>query len=181
MLNFLSRNNHKDKVWNDIEYFDDNWKHRIQKLSEYIEKDSKIVCDIGCGEQWLKLYLNEGIKYLPVDYKKRTPEVIQCDLNNFELPSVEHLSDVVFCSGVIEYLNDVEWFVKSLNKSKKVIISYCTLEKFPNLKMREKFTWKNHFSLFEILQIFLKYDFILTKLDVINKNTAFCFINKRFC
>jgi len=167
-----------NKNWQDNEYFDEVWKERIKELVSYIDIEDYKLCDIGCGEQWTKEFLPKTIKYIPIDYISRSVDTIVCDLNKKELPDCKSMENVVLCSGVLEYIVDIDWFVNSLVKTDKVIASYCTLEKFSNLKIRKQYAWKNNLTLEEFLQLFLKKGFILSKMNIINNNSTFCFLKK---
>ena len=69
----------------------------------------------------------------------------------------------------------IQMIAKSLDKTDKVICSYCTLEKIPNLKTRSIYAWKNNLTLFDFISIFLKNSFIVEKMDEVNNNTTFNF------
>ena len=71
--------------WKDIEYFDDKWKLRIDKMSKYIERNDSVM-DLGCGKMWLKKHLHETNLYIPVDYKNRGEGTIICEFNKNEFP-----------------------------------------------------------------------------------------------
>ncbi|MBK9568932.1 MAG: hypothetical protein IPO53_02690 [Chitinophagaceae bacterium] len=43
----------KEKKWQDIEYFDDKWKERIEQMARFIKNGSSVI-DLGCGPMWLK-------------------------------------------------------------------------------------------------------------------------------
>ncbi len=168
----------KEKIWQENEYFDEIWKERIEKLISYVDNEDYQLCDIGCGEQWTKEFLPENIKYIPVDYTKRTFDTIVCDLNKKELPSTDIMKNVVLCSGVLEYIVDLDWFVSSLKNTDKVITSYCILERFPSIKIRNRYSWKNNLTLEELITLFIKNGFVLSELDIVNNNHVFCFLKK---
>ncbi len=62
------------------------------------------VGDYGGGRQDLRALLPEGWNYTPYDHLPRTPETVVCDFNEDPLPAARH--DVIFCLGVLEYLDD---------------------------------------------------------------------------
>lgn len=158
--NFLKLfKNEKKAEWKDIEYFNEAWKVRIEEMSEYIEEKDKII-DLGCGEMWLKEYLNNTNQYFPVDYKDRGEGTLVCDFNEYEYPDVK--ANIAFVSGCLEYINDYHWFVKqiSINQT-KCILSYCTREEFPDIKDRERRTWVNHLAKDDVIKLFLDNNFNL--------------------
>lgn len=60
------------------------------------------VGDYGCGRQALRELLPQGWNYTPYDHLARTPDTVVCDFNRDPLPLARH--DVIFCLGVLEYL-----------------------------------------------------------------------------
>lgn len=147
------------KHWKDIEYFDSKWKNRIKLMSEYIDEGSKIL-DLGCGKMWLKEFITEKESYIPVDYVFRGEETIVCDFNMYQYPVV--IADTAFVSGCLEYVKDYKWFITEICKQhEKCILSYCTIEYFPENKMRKNLTWNNHLSKEDILMLFKENNFNL--------------------
>lgn len=161
------------KEWKNIEYFDKAWKKRLELMSKYLSK-GKVVTDLGCGEMWLKEYLNENI-YFPVDYKKRNSDTIICDFNKKQFPSNE--SDIAFISGCLEYIEDVAWFVEKIaQKNSECILSYCSLDYFPNRQNRLNLAWKNHYTRENIINIFQDNSFKLISEKITeSKNHIFYF------
>jgi hypothetical protein len=156
-LNYFRKN--KTISWKNIEYFDPNWKKRIKDMSEFIDSGSTII-DLGCGEMWLKEFITGNEVYIPVDYKSRGDGTVVCDFNKYEYPRID--ADVAFVSGCLEYIKDYEWFIENICiNQKKCILSYCTIEDFPQIPQRTEFTWVNHLSEFQIIKLFEKYSFKL--------------------
>lgn len=148
------------KKWQDIEYFDIAWKNRIRAMASLI-KGEKSVLDLGCGEMWLKESLDSDVKYYPVDYVSRSKDVIVCDFNKKEFPQIE--VDVVFVSGCLEYVRDVDWFLDCISKATNVLIlSYCALENVPNKERRKKNCWVNDMKLEELKQKIVKRGYTLS-------------------
>ena len=144
--------------WKNNEYFDAEWKKRIEKMSIYIE-NGEVVTDLGCGQMWLKKYIKNNT-YYPVDYTRRGRDTVICDFNKYQFPN--NKSNVAFVSGCLEYIEDVNWFVEKISETNdKCILSYCTTEYFPNKENRISFAWKNHFSKNEIISLFKKNYFYL--------------------
>lgn len=162
-------------TWQSLEYFDEGWIERIKLLSSYLNSDNLTVCDMGCGKQWLKEHLPQSVTYIPVDYVARTSDTIVCDFDKREMPDQSLLNDVVFCSGILEYIDDIDWFISSISSAKKIIASYCTIEKFPNLKLRESYAWRNNYSSHELISKFIKAGFVLKKIDIVINNSTYCF------
>jgi hypothetical protein len=162
-----------EKLWSKPEEFDETWKRRISVMASHIKIPGR-VADFGCGMMWLEGILPTANSYVPVDYIRRDDRTIVLDLNRDPLPAFN--AEVAFLSGVLEYVNDVEAFARSLSSAgfRQIIFSYCTLEHFGDLRKRAELNWVSHKSIFELLHIFLK-DFSLTALDDVNRNTIFVF------
>lgn len=148
--------------WKDIEYFDESWKIRIRSMSELIENEKKIM-DLGCGKMWLKDYLSDDATYYGCDYVERDDTTIVCDFNKLQFPV--NCVDLIFVSGCLEYIENVEWFIGMVSKHcSSLIISYCTVELNPDIKSRKALGWKNHLALHELLGILLANGFALFRI-----------------
>ena len=167
----------KQKKWKDIEYFDPVWKDRIQMMAKLIPSNKKVL-DLGCGEMWTKQFLQDGCTYYPVDYTNRgNQSIIICNFNKYEFPEIE--VDFCFVSGCLEYVSDFEWFIKQIsNVSQSCVISYCTLEKFPDLQKRKNRTWSNHLTKDALIKQFLNVGFKLIHEDITNSNNTIFLFNK---
>jgi hypothetical protein len=163
-------------LWSQKEEFDARWKKRIEVMASYIDIPG-IVADLGCGMMWLEPCLKEGNTYLPIDYIKRDERTFVVDLNKRPLPPLS--ASVGFLSGVLEYISDLRGFLDYLQESKldKIILSYCTLENIPDLRMRKSLNWVNNESIYFLLSAFTRqYD--LTAIEDVNQNTVMVFNRK---
>ncbi len=163
-------------LWSQKEEFDARWKKRIEVMASYIDIPG-IVADLGCGMMWLEPFLKEGNTYLPIDYIKRDERTVVVDLNKRPLPPLS--ASVGFLSGVLEYISDLRGFLDYLQESKldKIILSYCTLENIPDLRMRKSLNWVNNESIYFLLSAFTRqYD--LTAIEDVNQNTVMVFNRK---
>ena len=168
---------HKNN-WKDIEYFDDSWKNRIAEMASFLEKE-QIILDLGCGMQWLKEFLPAGAKYYPIDYISRSDDTIICDFNKHEFPNIH--ADVAFVSGVLEYIDDYKWFIDSISRFCTVaIVSYCSVEGFPDIQMRRSLSWVNDLKLKDLITLFNEYCMELVDTTVYDRNNIFKFIRKRY-
>jgi hypothetical protein len=176
MLSKINSYFSRQKEWHDQEYFDPAWKNRIEQMCRHIDKNDMQVCDFGCGQAWTKQYIPNNLKYYGIDYISRNTETIVCDINKKELPDIEIMNDVIFCSGFIEYIEDTDWFFNSITPhAKKIILSYCGLKEFPKLSLRKKLAWKNHLYTTDIIENILQYGFALTYCDHENKYSILTF------
>lgn len=171
---FWFRKKDKVKTWQDIEYFNESWKNRIKQMTQYISPNS-IVLDLGCGQMWTNEFLPINCKYIAVDYIKRDEKSIVCDFNQHQFTDIN--ADIAFVSGCFEYVVDYNWFVNKIaTYCNACVISYCTLEAFPNLQERKGLTWVNHLTKAEFINLFLNANFTLEKEDTTQtNNTIFIF------
>ena len=143
----------RNRSWEKIEYFDHSWKKRIEVMASFIAPGESVI-DLGCGKMWLKPLLNNNT-YWPVDYKYRDESTVLANFNKHEYPDIR--ADVAFLSGTLEYIEDYEWFVRQVSsRSNRCIVSYCTTECYPDLKMRIRKAWKSHLSRSSLLGLFAK-------------------------
>jgi len=137
--------------WEDLEYFDEGWKARIQEMARFIAPGESIV-DLGCGRMWLKAFIYAN-NYYPVDYKPRGETTSVADFNRGEFPSI--WTDVAFVSGTLEYVKDYSWFIRQISlHARRCIVSYCTTECYPDFRERRRRAWKNHLSRLALIETF---------------------------
>lgn len=149
LINKIFRPEH---TWQEIEYFSEKWKNRIQHMASFMNDNDQSVMDLGCGETWLKEYIGDR-KYIGVDYTKRDETTLVCDFNKWEFPNEK--VDVVFISWCLEYIIQPEEFLQKVAKTAdKVIISYCALEDNPKLKVRRNIGWKNDLTKLDLIRMF---------------------------
>ena len=163
-------------LWSRKEEFDTRWKKRIEVMASFIDIPGP-VADLGCGMMWLEPLLKKENTYMPIDYIKRDERTVVVDLNKRPLPPLS--ASVGFLSGVLEYITDLRGFLEYLQDSnlKKVILSYCTLENIPDLRMRKSLNWVNTESIYFLLSAFTpRYN--LTAIEDANQNTVMVFDRK---
>ena len=161
-----------------MEYFDEEWKGRVLIMSSFIPPGTLSVIDLGCGKMWLKEFLPAGCAYIGVDYTYRGENSLVYDLNQYQYPEIT--ADVIFLSGVLEYINDHEWLIKKIATScKMAIISYCSTDHFPLLKQRRQLHWVNDLSERDIIDLFSKNQMILKEdTETPSRNSIFVFENE---
>jgi 2-polyprenyl-3-methyl-5-hydroxy-6-metoxy-1,4-benzoquinol methylase len=170
--------NKKTETWKDIEYFDESWIKRIKEMSGFITP-SESVMDLGCGQMWLSSFLDASNKYYPVDYTYRSDNTIIADFNKNQFPDLN--VDVVFASGILEYIDNPKWFVKKISDCcKKCIISYCTIEYHPSIRNRRNLKWVNDLTFKDIENLFKENNMILENNLLLDTNSTI-FIFKKLC
>lgn len=97
------------------------WTDRNFKIASQISPN-KSVLDLGCGSKDLLKYIRPS-KYVGIDYNNKFSD-IQVNFNqDFLLPSRNW--DYVICSGLLEYIVNVDKFFSSISRSGKTyIITY---------------------------------------------------------
>ncbi len=146
-------------------------------MAAYIDKTGT-VADFGCGMMWLEQFLGEGNTYLPIDYIRRDERTVVADFNNDPFPKVS--GEVAFLSGSLEYVKDLKGFIQNLTAADfpQIVISYCTLEKNPDMRARRALNWVSHESIFSVLEMFCD-QYCLTKIDNgVEANTIMVFRKK---
>lgn len=116
--------------WENIEYFSD-WSDRSEAMSKLINPSCRTLLDLGCGEGFIRKYIDPNITYYGCDYTKRDSDTIVCDLAVGEYPQIN--VDVVFIAGVLEYLSNWDQVLsESCKRAKQVVLSYSTTESAPD-------------------------------------------------
>lgn len=147
-------------TWTKEYKYTDYMKNRISCLiSEINLSNINSFMDLGCGMQWAREFLPKRIKYFPVDALKNLETTIVKDFNQGEF--LEEYVDICMCSGVIEYIYDIDNFISNISKySNYVIGSYHFREDCPEMVD----PWVNRFTLIELMFAFEKRGFVLEKL-----------------
>lgn len=144
--------------WQDIEYFDESWKARIEIMARYIPEGASVV-DLGCGKMWLR-EIKKGLRYTGVDYVDRGPGCLVADLNQDEFPPIS--AEVAFLSGCLEYIERPERLIDRIGRcASACILSYCLLDDHPNLASRRGYGWVSHLTRGELVAMFERSGFVV--------------------
>lgn len=159
--------------WSNIESLSLNWEGRTKMMSEMIEPNS-VVLEFGAGRMGLKKYLPKDSVYIPSDLVSRSEEMIACDLNDKNFPFIDHY-DVVFLSGVFEYIHDVPNLIAKLkNITNEIICSYATIELNDVDRLNQG--WVNGYNEDAFCNLFLNSGFSVEKKDYWHNQVIFKFI-----
>lgn len=98
------------------------------------------VADFGCGNERLRDVLARRLArphaYQGYDLRVQTPAAIAMDLAR-ELPTTAF--DVVFCLGLLEYIEDLEWFLRRLRpRCRLAVVSYVVADAPVPLSRRQR-------------------------------------------
>lgn len=136
---------------------------RVELFSKWMTNDIKSVADYGAGRMFLQEYLNTDVTYFPIDYIRRNEQTILCDLNLGQFPCIQ--ADATICSGVLEFISTSEKLLKHIgqNTNKMVILSYVTIDKFPDIDGRRASAYISDLSDRQILDFMASSNFFLDK------------------
>ena len=152
-------------VWADLEDTI-NWelmRPSVELFSNWLDDEECSVADYGAGQMYLKAFLKPNVSYYPVDYIKRFEETIICDLNSGIFPNLE--VDVAVFNGVLEFLTTSEELLlySCARAKRKVILSYMTVDRFPNSEARRTSGYVSDLSEKQIIAILGRCGFSLTQ------------------
>ncbi|MGC6172952.1 hypothetical protein [Lacrimispora sp. 38-1] len=170
-------------VWPDLED-NINWdlmKPSVELFSKWIDENMKSVVDYGAGQMYLKTFLSKDVKYYPIDYMKRFDDTIVCDLNKGNFPDLQ--ADVAVLNGVLEFLITAEDLIKHVCEKTKnmIIISYMTVDKFPNITGRRTSGYLSDLTELKIIHLLDDGGFKLVKKEsdpLDNTDTIYLFEKK---
>ena len=165
---------YKENTWTEQTPHWEVMERRIKFMLNMIDTTSiKSLMDLGCGKLNTKKYLPESVEYIPVDFLKYDKSVIQRDFNAGEFYFKQ--ADVVFCSGIFEYIYDLDAFVNKISQCTDTILaSYI----FYGDRPKPSFVI-NKYDEEEFFDIFKKYGFEIENIiredekNNIGRNTVF--------
>lgn len=135
------------------------------------------IMDLGCGNQWASKLIPENIKYIPVDVYKHRPTTITADFNKGEF--YKKHTDLALCSGIIEYIYDVESFIKNIASCMNYVV--CSYH-FKEITTKRSVIWVNNMTAGELVKIFEDNDFVL-EVPIVHTEyhdgESYCFFKKR--
>lgn len=137
-----------DERWKSIADDGDKWLSRYQKIATLLKSGESVV-EFGCSGEAIRKVLPEGCRYQPVDIVKRSPECLVVNLMTASPAKIPGPFDVAIFAGVLEYLpNPFHIISETLKTSGRVIFTYATLDRFPDMKQRvEEYGWFSHMTL----------------------------------
>jgi hypothetical protein len=159
--------------WKNFEHFND-WSERTRIMSKWVSPDTASLLDLGCGEMYIRKYINQNVKYYGCDYKKRDSNTIVCDLAVGEFPDIQ--VDTIFIAGCLEFLGNWKNILEQCSRHcKQIIMSYSTIEASPNRSP----LWVNEISDSELKNYVLSLGFKLRETEMPDSNSmAYNFIKK---
>lgn len=139
----------------DIPY-DDRWNTRVEQMYALLPHDNTPIIDFGAGECHLR-QLAKDRPYHPVDQQPLAPDVLAVDLDDWAHGGVDLVdAKIAFCSGVLEYLNDLEAFVRRVSTSFDLFVFsfnvFCG-DHVVETEVRKKRLWKNHHTTGQLITL----------------------------
>lgn len=138
----------------------DSWAIRAQRAAAFLG-DIQSVADVGCGMMLLERYLDDNIRYVPLDVVRRDDRTIVVDLNKETLPSdlgVDYIAGL----GLLEYLFDVPRLLQQVaNHYEGAVFSYNAIDHFTDVEERTGHAWVNHYSVDQLDELFLSSGFLI--------------------
>lgn len=115
--------------WSDLKNYNSVWNDRTECMAKMIPFDAKTLLEFGAGTRFLETVLPEGVSYTPSDLVSRGDDTIVCDLNKLPYNITDKTFDVVFLSGVLEYVVNLNKFINYLAELSDayVVCSYTTV------------------------------------------------------
>ena len=138
-----------ENTWKiDFEYLK-SFEYRIDNMVSLLNLNKvNSIMDLGAGHQTLKRKIPSNIEYIPCDIYKHVDSTIIVDFNKGEFYNKK--VDVVFCSGIFEYIYDLKQFIKNISKNTDILIgSYHFIEDAKN----RSDIWVNALSIEDFFQI----------------------------
>jgi hypothetical protein len=144
--------------WADSRSLSPDWDSRTAQMAKLIPPGTTVL-EFGAGRMALKKYLPEGCRYTPSDLVDRGDGTIVCDLNAPDPPAFP-THDVAVFSGVLEYVNDIDYLIKNIGQFFNVIVtSYCDREQVPGRVLRRSQGWVNDYTSGEFEELFARSGF----------------------
>lgn len=160
--------------WSREQSLQPSWDARTQLLASWI-RSGESVLELGAGRQVLRKQIPVGCTYQPSDMVDRGNGTIVCDLNIRPLPDFASF-DVAVLSGVLEYLRAPLEVLGLLSvRCRTFVISYATLEAFPDRIDRRSNGWISDLSASEIVEWFEKGGFVLSSHHTWNGHALYRF------
>lgn len=133
----------------------------VELISRWIPESTKSVADYGAGQMYLKTFLHPKITYYPVDYFKRFPQTVVCDLNTGSFPDLS--VDISVLNGVLEFLTTAETLLQHVcrNTSHRILLSYMTTDRFADPIARRTSGYVSDLSEETIISLLRKANFQL--------------------
>ncbi len=156
---------------------------RLRQVAKLVQQCSPThMVDLGCATGILRT-LCPGVNYRGCDFvSPDTPPdfpFIACDFNSQSLPDEFHHEELIVCSGILEYLENLPQFLRTLRDRLQpgghLIATYFNLKHlsrlWPRLRGKKPFIhpdWRGLYAPHEITELLTDAGFTLTRLIPMN-------------
>ncbi len=159
--------------WSNPQNLDPTWRPRAHFVAGFVPPRVSLL-DLGCGAMDIESFLPKETTYIPCDLVPRDDRTLVCDFNTEGIPQVPGVG-MVTVLGVLEYIQDVPKFIRSLRTfDVPALMSYCPTDLTSHLD-REAQGWMNHFSLSSLGQLIESLGFKIRRSEPIDE------IQRLFC
>ena len=164
-----------ENTWKEDKAYSDAMAQRVKAMVDLIDFNYDSIMDLGCGLQTLKQYISKQTKYFPINQYNQIDGTIIKDFNKGEF--LDENVDVCFCSGIFEYIYNLEDFIYKISCHCKYLVgSYC----FKESRTCEYKLTVNNYSKNELFKIIEKYGFRLIKSAEHKESTSGIFIFEKY-
>lgn len=152
------------------------WTYRYESIKQYIP-DGCSLLDIGAGDEHMLKHVHPSY-YVPVDIAKRTDNTVVVDLNSEPLPVhhpkiINRVFDVVLAQGLLEYLNDIEGFLKQCTMvSHTLVTTYYERPEKMSL-------WVNNYTFLEVEEMIRNAGWVINTIHSLSLNNQNIYICKK--
>lgn len=132
------------------------WHSRNIAISKYIPPNVSVL-DIGCGNKDMKNLIHSSCSYTGLDCVKHDYEMIVLDFNKTNASDIklEKLYNYAICSGVLEYINDPNAFIKFVSaNANNIIISYVLAETRAHIPLNNNSGWVSGITYNSLVKLF---------------------------
>lgn len=144
-----------ENTWKENFSYDFHSRIRLMTSCLNFKKISSII-DVGCGQQDLKKYIPQDVSYCGYDLYQHCKGVKVRDFNNGG--TIDDTAQVIFCSGVFEYIYDVEHLVADICRHCEMVVGSYN---FYNDVQERNPIWVNSLTRKEFYGMFRKNGFRL--------------------
>lgn len=141
------------KRWQENALLTPTWEERNRLIGTWIASGSSVI-DVGAGSRNLLNYLVDPRSYVAVDIIQEHPGTLYADFNSFIAPQITGRHDYVVCSGLLEYIVNLDFLLDQVARwGRFIIVTYACREHVSDEAVRIARGWVNNLSKRELLAL----------------------------